>query len=390
MPNNAGLLLDQDTISPSIKLHLFSVIRCGLNLDYSIPNLSAEDYYAFFSLGVQQSIQPLLYHGLKKCGAPKEVLQQFDKARMRHTYLVIQHSESLKNISSALDKYGIPYVPLKGSVIRNLYPAPELRTSSDIDVLVHEEDLDKAVQAIETWAGFMTLHRAYHDISMVNSRVHLELHFNLKESMENIDQLLIKAWDYASPTGGGSCCAFTPEFQIFHVIAHMSYHFLHGGLGIRPFLDLWLLKHKTKYDETAVRDMCAECSILTFYEECCHLSEVWLGDAEHTETTKMLESYCLSGGVFGSSKFKNVGKKKKKRGWKYIVSRAFPPADEVKAYYKDDSGKDHSLAYYYGKRFASWFSKDRRGELKNQIGEILSSDQEYLDQTKELFRRLGL
>jgi len=366
------------------------MIRCGLELSSELPSLTREDYTTLLSIGTQQSIQPILYHGIKCSNVPEEIMQDFDKARMRHTYLTIQHIAALKNVSEALDKSMIPYVPLKGSVIRDLYPLPELRTSCDIDVLVHEEDLDKAVQIIESQTDFRTLHHAYHDISMANSRVHLELHFNLKENMENIDKLLNKAWDYASPTASGCRYVFSPEFQIFHVIAHMSYHFLHGGLGIRPFLDLWLLRHKTQYSESTICEMCSECGILTFYKECCALSEVWLANAAHSETTEMLESYCLSGGVFGSEEFKNAGRQKEKRGWRYIASRAFPSADEVKAYYRDDTGKDHSLLYYYGKRFASWFGKERRGELKRRIHEVLHSDQAYLDDADELFKRLGL
>ena len=129
---------------------------------------------------------------------------------------------------------------------------------------------------------------------MVNSQVHLELHFTLKENAENIDRMLIRAWEYARPAEDGSSkYVFTPEFQIFHVIAHMSHHFLHVHLGIRPFLDLWLLKNKTEYDETVVKAMCSECGILKFYEECFNLAEVWLGRGEHTETTRILEEFCL-------------------------------------------------------------------------------------------------
>lgn len=29
-----------------------------------------------------------------------------------------------------------------------------------------------------------------------------------------------------------------PEFFAYHHLAHMKYHFVHGGCGIRTFLDL--------------------------------------------------------------------------------------------------------------------------------------------------------
>ena len=380
--------MNSSSLAPILINNLFSLIRCGLELDSSAPELSTEDCAAILSIGMRQSIQPILYRGLVRCGAPEEAIRDADKARMRQAYLVIQFSAAMKSIASALDECGIPYVPLKGSVIRDLYPVPELRTSSDIDVLVREEDLDRAVQELESRTDFSVLRRDYHDISMVNARVHLELHFTLKHNADNIDRLLANAWDYAAPTGSGSCWAFTPEFQIFHVIAHMSKHFTNGGLGIRPFIDLWLLRHKTQFDENAVREMCAECGILTFYEECCALSEVWLGGAEHTDTTRLLEGFCLSGGVYGSDHFNNAGKQRTKRGLRYIASRVFPPLSEVKAYYPEAEGR--SAAYYYGRRLASWLSRGRRAELKNKFNDILTAEPEYLDSVDELFKRLGM
>ena len=382
--------MENKNLDPNIINKLFAVIRCGLDLESEAPELTAEDCDAILSIGKRQSIQPILYRGLKKCVAREEAIRDFDKARMRQTYLAVQFMEAAKAIGAALDECGILYVLLKGAVIRNLYPAPELRTSSDIDVLVHEEDLDRAVEVLEERTDLKKLQRDFHDISMINSRVHLELHFTLKHAAENIDWLLVRAWDFAAPTGEGSRWAFSPEYQIFYVTAHMSKHFTNGGLGIRPFIDLWLLRHKTQFDEATVRKMCEECSILAFYEQCCALSEVWFANAAHTETSRMLEGFCLSGCVYGSDHFYNAGMQRSKRGWRYIVSRVFPPVDEIKAYYPEELGKEHSAAYYYRKRFTSWLSRSRRAELKAKFDDILTTDEAYLDSVDELFKRLGL
>ena len=342
-------------------------------------------------IGVRQSILPIIHRGLKGSEAPESVVKECGQARLKDTKQYILQNDALKKISTALDEEQIPYIPLKGAIIRNLYPAPELRTSSDIDVLVKEDDLKKAISAIENASDFIMLKKSYHDISMVNYHVHLELHFTIKENEENIDRLLSQAWVYSKPADDGSSrYDFTPEFQLFHVIAHMSHHFLHGGLGIRPFIDLWLIKNKTGYDEDAVRAMCSECGILKFYEESCNLAEVWLGTGEYTETTKILEGFCLYGGVFGSAHFRNAGRQRKERGIKYIFSRIFPPVYQVKEYYRDDSGKNHLLCYYYGKRLLSWFGMERRSELKKQVRAVLTSDTEYLNTADELFSRLGL
>ena len=370
---------------------LFAVIRAGLDQSTDPIMLSSSDCETLTQIGLRQSILPIIYRGLKKFGVSEGVVQGCDQVRFKDTKQYILQNDALKKIAAALDEAQVPYIPLKGAVLRHLYPAPELRTSSDIDVLVKEKALETAVTAIEKATDFKTLKKAYHDISMVNTQVHLELHFTIKENAENIDQLLSQAWEYASPAGDGSSrYDFTPEFQVFYVVAHMCHHFLHGGLGIRPFLDLWLLKNRTEYDETMVRTLCSESGILKFYEECCNLAEVWLGDGEHTETTKLLEKFCLTGGVFGSAQFKNAGRQRKKRGWNYIASRIFPPAYQVKEFYRDESGTKHTLAYYYLKRLISWLNKRRRGQMKEQIRDLLASDQNYLDNTDILFKRLEL
>ncbi len=370
--------------------NLFAVIRAGMGLDVPALKLSEEECTSLLRIARRQSILSIAYRGLRQKGVSQSVLKDYDQFRLRTEYQSVQHDDALKRICAVLDEKKIPYVLLKGAVLRHLYPDPVLRSSCDIDVLVHEEDIDKAVTVLEAKTDFKKEKKLYHDISMVSSRVHLELHFNIKEDMDNIDPLLSKVWDYACSAGEETQYSMTPEFQIFHVVAHMDYHFLHGGLGIRPFLDLWLLKNKTQYDETVLELLLSDCRLLQFYRECCYLSEVWLEGSEPTETSQMVEDFCLSGGVFGNEQFRFAGKQKDKRGLRYIGSRMFPPKHQVKEFYRSEDGKDHVLAYYYVKRWRSWLSKERRSEFKRQVNGVMKCDKKYQDAADELFKRLGL
>ena len=369
---------------------LFAVIRAGMGLPVPALKLSEEECASLLWIARRQSIMSIVYRGLKQMGVSQSVLKDYDQFRLRTEYQSVQHDDALKRICAVLDEEKIPYVLLKGAVIRHLYPDPVLRSSCDIDVLVHEEDIDKAVTVLEAKTDFKKEKKLYHDISMVSSRVHLELHFNIKEDMDNIDPLLSKVWDYTCSAGEETQYSMTPEFQIFHVVAHMDYHFLHGGLGIRPFLDLWLLRNKTQYDETGLEQLFAECKLLQFYRECSHLSEVWMDGAEPTETSQMFEDFCLSGGVLGNEQFSFAGKQKDKRGLRYIGSRVFPPKNQIKEFYRAEDGKDHVLAYYYVKRWRRWLSKERRSEFKRQVNGVMNCDKKYQDAADELFRRLGV
>ena len=212
---------------------LFQLIRCGMERELPTHCPNVEDCDELLRFAARQSIRPIVYHGLKRLHAPEEYLKGHEKAWLSDVFHSVQRGEALKAIRASLDAVGIPYILLKGAELRELYPDPTLRTSSDLDVLVREETLERAVSAIETDTDFRKLKRTYHDISMANSSVHLELHFHIKENAENIDRLLSRAWDYAVATGEGSRYAFTPEYQVFYILAHMCQHFLHGGLGIK-------------------------------------------------------------------------------------------------------------------------------------------------------------
>ena len=158
---------------------LFTVIRSGMGLDTPSIDLSRGDSDELMKLARKQSILPIVYQGLSNLKISNEWLDVYEKPRMKAVFQVIQQQDALKRVIAALESVPVQYILLKGAVLRNLYPRTDLRTSCDIDVLVREEDIEKAVCAAEQKAGFKLLGRNYHDISMIDTHVHLELHLSI-------------------------------------------------------------------------------------------------------------------------------------------------------------------------------------------------------------------
>lgn len=368
---------------------LFPVIRTAFGIDSPASVPTAEECEELVAFGKKQSILPIIYAGLKKMDIPADLLKAIDRERNRDLRRFVLHNDALQKIEEVLKKEQIPYIPLKGAVLRELYPAPEMRTSSDIDVLVREEDLDKAVRAIESATDFKADHRAYHDISMLNQSVHLELHFSIKENMENIDKQLSRVWYYAVQDKG-SRYLLTPEFQIFYVIAHMSYHMVHGGLGIRPFLDLWLLRRKTTYDEDTVRQMCADCSILTFYEKCCELVGTWMSWNQMPEELKTFEEYALNGGVFGSIETVAAANQRAQGKVKYLVHRLFISRSVMEGEYPELIEKPYLLPICQIKRWLRLLNPKKRKQVRKEINSIRTMKTEKIDSFDKLLVSLGL
>ena len=76
--------------------------------------------------------------------------QYISKAVFRYEQLNYEN----ERICMALEKAQIPFIPLKGSIIRKYYPESWMRTSCDVDVLVHEEDAEKAVDVLVKEYGY--------------------------------------------------------------------------------------------------------------------------------------------------------------------------------------------------------------------------------------------
>lgn len=373
-----------------IRDNLFAAIRCGMEQETTDIGLSPEDCSALLEMSMRQSILPIVYGGIKRMSVPTESLNRFDREWIKNVFWHSQRQDALRKITSALEEAEIPYVPLKGAVLQYLYPDPNMRTSGDIDILTREEDLDRAVRAIEEHAGFSFVRRNYHDVNMTNSRVVLELHFSIKENMENIDKLLSKVWDYAEPME--NCCrySFTPEFQLFHVVAHMSYHMVHGGVGIRPFLDLWLLRNKTKFDEAAVRKMCAECGILTFYEKSCELVDAWMSGKPVSDDLALFEKYCLSGGVFGSAESASASKLREKGKSDYVMSRLFVSREVLEDQYPELRDKPYLMPVLQMKRWMRLLDKEKRAGAMREIDGINKAKNEEIEEFDEVLKRVGL
>ena len=93
---------------------------------------------AALKLSATHDLAHLVAWGAKKNGiVSAEGEATVFKAVYRHQQLKYEYERLVKS----LEKEKIPFLPLKGSVIRSRYPEPWMRTSSDIDVLVHDADI---------------------------------------------------------------------------------------------------------------------------------------------------------------------------------------------------------------------------------------------------------
>ena len=357
-----------------------------------VKALSDEELKALYKLSKSHDLAHLVGNALIKNDliSNNKINSVFEKELYTAVFRYESINYELGNIKEILSENEIPFIPLKGSVIRDYYPEPWMRTSCDIDILVREENIDKAVKELVE-NGYTKERKNYHDVSLYSvGGVHLELHFSILELKENIDKVLSRAWDYAKRKDGFEY-SFTNEFFLYHNIAHASYHFIGGGCGVRPFVDLFILLEKLQYDVEKLNKLLIEAGIKTFADKMEELSEVWFEDGEHTDVTRELENFVLSGGVYGTlENGVSVGQNKKGGKIKYILSRVWLSYDVLKVQYPNLEKHKWLLPFYEVKR---WLRLLFKGGVKRSVNEIkvtANMDSEKVERSARLMSELGL
>lgn len=298
----------------------------------------------------------------------EELKSDCKTAKASAQYRYFQQTQVLSAVSKTFEKHGIDFIPLKGSVLRGLYPAPWMRSCSDIDILVHEEDISRALELAETEIGMKRGFHGSHDYMLrYMEKVTVELHFRLLEddAVNGASRILEDCWDHT--TSDSHCKQMTDEMFYLYHICHMAKHFEYGGCGIRFFMDLWLLDHKTTFDREKRDALLQKAGLLGFAGKAREISEKWFSGTE-TEGTEHIERFIVQSGSFGRmSKNVSIGKHKKGGAFGYVKSRVFVPYDYLCILYPSLK-KHRALTPVY--EVVRWFRFIKPGSRAHTLAEL--------------------
>ncbi|MBO5945457.1 MAG: nucleotidyltransferase family protein [Clostridia bacterium] len=290
-----------------------------------------------FALAARHDVAAVVTSALVRGGfithKSEEYLSRVDAEEL--AYLRAKRMDhALSDITRVLSSAKIRHTPLKGAVMRPLYPSPIMRMSADVDVLVSEGELDSAVEVLSKTLGYKAEGgRGFHDISLYSPEgIHLELHYNLKENEPTLDGVLLSAEDYIL-SDDGYTASLSPEFFVFHLFAHLTYHFMNGGCGIKPFVDLYIYRKKNNVDEDILSTLIERAGLSVFYKNVCDLISVWLLGREHTEISRSMEAHVIHNS-YGEGVSRGIVRRRGKEGkCRYILRRIFMPYSQLKIRY---------------------------------------------------------
>lgn len=259
------------------------------------------DWDNLFQLTVMHKVEGLAYAGLAQTsGLPDEVLNRFAEAYKLSVFTeYVQHSEGVK-LLRLMEKNGIDCLPLKGWVIKPLYPQPALRSMCDIDILIKKPQ-SAAVKNLMVSMGYtVESFGSNPDIYIKKPIMNIEIHNAL---IRDKTDHFATAWDRAVLKDGRShTYLMTDEDYYIFLLAHLRKHFFGSGTGVRSVTDVWvyLKNYESTLDWAYIKEKLSDSGIWEFDRRIYALCLCWFASAEKTPEVEEYEEKILFSAAYGA------------------------------------------------------------------------------------------
>lgn len=165
-----------------------------------------------------------------------KILSKFNKELESTVQKYEFKMKTLFTFITALSNAKISHLLIKGAILRNIYPSPELRISSDTDVIVKPSEFFDAIDALKD-KGF-SVDLVENNVATIKCGTET---FELNTELENIN---IQSKIYFSTPfddiseRSGYTYKLKPIYHLLYVVTHIAHHLAIGGVGIKMIMDI--------------------------------------------------------------------------------------------------------------------------------------------------------
>lgn len=258
----------------------------------------------------KHQIGNLIYYGASNCGLDTKQPQLRKLFETTYQCMLVDERQrkELSKLFAAFDANQIHYMPLKGVLMKHLYPQTDMRIMGDADIMIKLEQYEK-IQQIMAELGYVFKVETDHELVWENAGLHLELHKRLlPEYNGDFAAYYGDCWRLGKPTADNPFrYEMTDEDQMIYLFTHFAKHFRNGGIGIRHMTDLYVYKKaKPNMDEDYLALELKKLQMYDFYCNIFHTLEVWFENGTANEKTDLITEHVFSSGAYGTSDRRNM------------------------------------------------------------------------------------
>lgn len=331
--------MNQSKVSKTA-MDLIYLVSCAFNsITPDAQRCSEMDDAAVYSMASSHMLSAAAAYAIEKVSPlSQRWLNAKGNSKRR---LIIFQAERAK-ILREFDRHGIWYLPLKGILLKDIYPEASMREMSDNDILCDASKMSE-IRDIMCSLGFTCVEFGNHNHDVYSKKpVSFEIHAHLFNPItwptaysyySTLKERLIKDDD--------NRCGYHMTDEDFYVycVIHMYKHFSHAGTGLRSLADVYLF-NKAKgqsLDREYIRNELEFLGIREYEAKTRELAEKVFSFQPLSDSDKEELAFYADSGSYGTvdNMIKNRlgGDNSKKAKLRYIISRVFPSKEHLEQYH---------------------------------------------------------
>lgn len=242
------------------------------------------DFAEVLKLTNDQSVTALVYRQCESWMNYGFMNNSFRNAVMQEGYFAVNRTSILKEFTGYMEDRKIPFICMKGSIFRDYYDIPEIRSMGDIDIVVRQEDkeaVDEIFLNDMKFEKFVDNHAVW---SYYVTPIEFEVHNHMFYEHLTSDFDYIKFFDqifehkkHGKVFGIESDYLYIPDenWHFLYLMTHTAKHIVNKGSGFRAYVDMVMMCRKCNLDWEWLEKQLDEMKLLQFTKTCFALCEKW-------------------------------------------------------------------------------------------------------------------
>ncbi|MDO4847933.1 MAG: nucleotidyltransferase family protein [Clostridiaceae bacterium] len=369
-----------------IKEYFLACVAAVIN-GGDVPALPEDvDAEKVYNLAVRNSAQALLYfaNGQGKM-LPDDVAVKLKKAYQAAMLREMSQQSELDKIRKEFTENDIPFMLLKGSHLKALYPKPEMRFMVDMDVLVRKEDVEKARDILLSHGLKQEMNNGKDIVLIKAPFLTVELHNTLFTEDYYMYEYFLGVWDRAVKIGDYEYKMSDSDLYIY-TLAHLAEHYTNAGACFRPTVDLYLMNKKLadSLDCGYIEAELEKLGLNSFNKNIISVGKSVFEGEDADENIELMENYIVFGPpVKNAAEVAAANESKAKR----IVKMLFPNLRHMQHIFPILEKLPFLLPLFWVIRFFRYaFTKKAREKLKA----VNSADTEQYNTLRKIYEDSGL
>lgn len=267
------------------------------------------DFNGIASFAQKRQISGLIYYGALNCGISNNLpeMQRLFTLTCQGIAQGTRQMFEIERICNAFEENKICFMPLKGAVLKPLYPKSEMRLMGDADILIRPEQYPE-IKKIMTELGYKEAQETDCERVWNYPALHVELHVRLFSSQnKDLYACFGDGWRLAKKVNGNDYRYGMADSDLFlYLFAHFVKHYRDAGIGIKHLVDLWVCVRALELDEEYLKTELEKLRLYRFYLNIRKVTDVWFNGKQADEMTEFITDVIFDSGTFGKKETRLV------------------------------------------------------------------------------------